>query len=403
MYLISEVENNLIGMGHGATLRKVRNKYQMYERAANNLNSNIKILEVMREQPLSSTVYDNLFKYAAPSDFDTLIGLYPQAERKISDDIARVGAEAFDRRKSIDLNKISIEGSEGSKILKINYPIRQPKLLHNMNSYDGNGTWAAVNTALNIVTDTVIKYSGSGSVRFDQAANGDGIKNTTMNAVDLSEEDEIADLFLEFYIKNSTELAKLTSVTLRWGNDLTANYWTGVAQTLQADGTAFKVGWNTIKVPWSTATETGTVAPATIDSVQVTFTTTAAITDICVDNILVSIGSPFSIKYYGKYLFKNSSGTWIVRPTSDADYVVCDSDSINIFLFECMRAAAQQMEGEDSAFDITFAEKELFGNPGSVDPAARIGLYGKYRAEHPRQTKKMTSNYGFMPKFRRIR
>lgn len=403
MYQINEVESHLIGMGHGATLKKVRNKYHMYKRAANNLLSNIKPLEVIREQPLSSTVYDNLFKYAAPSDFDTLIGIYPDAERKISDDIARIGAESFDRRKSIDINKISIEGNNGDKVLKINYPIRQPKVLSNMNSYNGNGTWEAVGTALNIATDTVFKYSGSGSVRFDQAASGDGIKNSTLQAIDLTVEDEVADFFAEFYIKDSTELAKLTSVTLTWGNDLTTNYWTGVAQTAQADGSVFKVGWNVIKVPWSTATETGTVDPATIDSAQIIFTGTGAITDIRVDNILVSIGSPFTIKYYGKFLFQNSAGAWISQPTTDSDYVICDDDSLNIFLFECLRAIAQQVEGEDSGFDITFAEKELFGNPQSLDPTGRIGLYGKYRAEHPRQSKKMTSNYGFVPKFRRIR
>lgn len=369
-------------MLHGGTLNKVRNIEMMFERANNNLLSKIDPVDTIRTAPLTATIHDDIYNYALPSDFKGLIDLYPQDNRNSRDTGLRVSAEPFDLKKLLANKTVSIEGSEGSKIIRINWRNRKGKVLHTMDAVADNGTWIAVAGATGIVADSITKYSGSGAIRFDLAASGDGLQNTTMTALDLTDEDEVADVFIPFFIKNSTDLGRLTSVTPRWGNDLTANYWTGVAQTAQADGSAFKVGWNVIKVPWSTATETGTVAPATIDSFRVIFTTSGAISDIRVDNIIFSIGRNFDIKYYSKYLTKNSSGTWITRNTSDDDTVVLDNDAIQLLHLEDLKAAAQQLEGTDSAFDLNFSEKDL-------DEQYQI-----YRTKYPSQTKKPADSYG---------
>lgn len=403
MYTISEVENNLIGLAHSGSLNKVRNVYNLYERAANNMLSKIRILETMREAPLTDAVHDKLFTYAVPTDYNSLIGIYPSGDRELDEKVARVYAEPFDRRKAVDDRQISIEGNAGSKIFRINWKNRTPKVISNMDTYNGNGTWSAVATATNVETDTIYKYSGGGSVRFDVAATGDGIENTTLSQVDLSTEDEISEIIIPIYLKNATDAGNLTSVTAIWGNDLTANYWTGVAQTAQFDGTAFQAGWNLVAVPWSTATETGTVAPATVDSVRITLTVAGAISDVRIDNILCSIGTVFNVKYYSKYLFQNSSGTWINKPSSDTDLVVCDADSINIFLYECLDEIAHQVEGEDSVFDISQASKKLYGDPRAIDAVGRVGLYARYRAEHPSQSKKAVTDYGFKPHYHQFK
>lgn len=384
-FTITQVKEHLIGMGHGSTLNKVRNVEALFSRAASVLLLKMHPLEVMRSAGLTNTVHDDIYNYALPSDFGQLIDLIPQDNRDSWDNAVRTPTGQFDLQKAIKNKTISIEGSDGSKIIRINWRSRQGKTLHAMNDFDDNGTWSAVGTASNIKQDTIFKQSGSGSVRFDLATTGDGIQITDMDDVDLTDEDEVADIFVPFYIKNSTDLAKLTSVSLIWGNDLTTNYWTGVAQTTQADGTAFKVGWNLIKIPWSTATESGTVAPATIDAAKLTLATTGAIGDIRVDNIIVSIGRNFDCKYYSKYLFKNSGGTWISQPTDDGDYVMLDNDSLPHFLYECLVEMAQQMEGSDSAFDITYAEKRL------------AQIYPIYKAIYPSQIKKQSGSYGSKP------
>lgn len=400
MFTIGEVQNNLIGLSHSGTLNKVRNVYNLYERAANNMLSKIKLLESIRTAPLTDAVHDKIYSYAVPSDFNTLIGIYPSGERDLGDDVQRVFAEQFDRRKAVDDKQISIEGNNGTKIFRINWKENEPTTISTMDSYDGNGTWAVVATASGLATDTQYKYSGSGSVKVDIAATGDGIDNTTLDTVDLTDEDEVGDFIVPIYLKNATDAANLTSVTFIWGNDVSTAYWTGVAQTAQFDGSAFQTGWNIIKIPWNTATETGTVDPATIDSAKITFTVGGAITDIRVDNILCSVGTVFDVKYYSKYLFQTAAGAWINKPSLDTDLVICDVDSINIFLYECLDEIAHQVEGEDSGFDILQVSKKLYGDPRAIDPIGRIGLYARYRAEHPAQNKKAVTHYGMKPQYR---
>jgi hypothetical protein len=392
---ITERKEHLSAMLHGGTLNRVRNIESLFERSVNTLLSKIDPIDTMRTVGLSNVIYDDIYNYALPSDYKKLIDLIPQNSRNNSDTANRSAIGKFDLLKGIKQKQVSIEGSEGSKIIRINWRSRQGILLNAMNSLTANGTWSAVGTATGLVADTIDYVSGSGSIRFDSAASGDGIQNTTMDAVDLSNEDEMADANFWFKIKNATDLANLTSVSLIWGNDLTSNYWTGVAQTTQIDGTAFKVGWNQIKIPWSTATETGTVAPATIDSAKITFATTGAISDIRVDNIVFSIGRNFDIKYYSKYLLKNTSGTWITKTTSDDDVVVLDNDAIQILLLEDLKAAAHQVEGSDSTFDIKYANTEL-----GIDERGKLtggGLYGKYKAEYPTQAISLTDYYGGLP------
>lgn len=394
---VADFRNNLSAMLHGGTLKKVRNIEDAFQRAGNTLLSKIDPLGTMRKIGLSETIHDDVYNYSLPSDFNKIIDLIPQARRNSSDLANRNLAQRFDLRKAITDKKVSIEGSEGSKIIRINWRSRQPKTLNELNGLTTNGSWGAFATASNVAADNIDFVSGNGSIKFDLAASGDGIQNSTMTEVDLTDEDEVADVWVRFKIKNAADLALLTSGTLRWGNTLTTAFWLGVAQTAQADGTAFKVGWNEIKIPWSTATETGTVDPALIDTLRMVFAATGAITQIRVDQITVSIGKNFDIKYYSKFLIKNTSGTYITKTTDDDDTIILDSDAIQLYLLEAFIACAHQIEAEASGFDIGWANKQLLGE----DLRDRTGLYAKYRKEHPSQAMKAISSYGSPPRFGR--
>lgn len=340
----------------------------------------------MRSAPLTSVVHDDLNNYSLPSDFGALIDLIPQADRQAWDNAFRDRAGRFDREKAFKNRTVSIEGSEGTKIARINWKSRASKVLNACNSLTANGTWGAVAGATLVVLDSITKFSGSGSIRFSVAATGDGISNTTMTAVDLTTENGVSDCIFAVYL--GTDYANLTSITPTWGNDLTTNYWTGVAQTAQADGTAFKFGWNLIKASWAGATQTGTVVPTTVDSFKVTFTVTAAMAGIRVDNIMFSIGRNFDMKYYSKYLFKNNtSGVWISQPRSDNgdDLVMIDNDTLPVFLMECLIDMAHQMEGGDSTFDINHAEAQL-----------KV-LYPAYKGLYPSMIKKVRGQVGGLP------
>lgn len=390
MTTISEVKSNLIGTGHGSTLNKVRNIEQALERAANTMLANISPIETIRVAALNSLIYDDVYNYPLPSDFHKPIDLLPQEARNNYDSASRKFLEKFDLKKSIENRTMTIESSEGTKFIRINWRKKAGKLLHSMNSLTANGTWSAVGSASGLKAQTLYKISGNASIEFDLVASGDGIQNTTMKAVNLTNEDEVADVFVEVYLPSTTGVSSISAL---WGNDLSSNYWTGVAQTAQADGTAFKVGWNILKFPWSTATETGTVAPATIDSFRLTIASTAALTNVRVDNIIFTVGRPFDLKYYSQYVFRNSAGTFLRQPSSDNDSVVFEGTALQTFIMECLKAIAQQVEGEDALADLDYARKELNGDPGSPDPIARRGLYAKYRSEFPSQSKKATSSW----------
>ena len=104
-----------------------------------------------------------------------------------------------------------------------------------------------------------------------------------------------------------------------------------------------------------------------------------------VDNIICSVGRAFDIKYYSKYLLKNTAGSWLAKTTSDDDTIVLDDDEIQIYILECLIAAAQQVEGSDAAFDINWAKIEL------------NELYYRYKGYNPTDAKKKVSAYGSLP------
>lgn len=396
MYTIQQIEEHLTAMGHGSTLAKIRNKYALYERVANTVMSKIDPITTMRIQPLTEIVHDDVYDYSLPDDHKKPIDLIPQDERTINDIASRQYAGNFDLKKAIANQTISIEGKDGTKYLRVNWKTTPPKVVHQLNSLTANGTVATVGTASNLTLDEIYKYSGSGSARFDVASTGDGIKITDFTDLDLEDWDEIADFWARVYLPSTSNL---TSITGNWGDDLTTDYWTSTAQTAQADGTAFKTGWNLIKLPWSSAIETGTVDPSEIDEFSLTFTVTGAISDIRVDNITVSVGRPYDWKYYSSYLFQDSSGTWIKQPTTSSDVLLLDEMGLNIFLNEALIEMAQQMEGEDSGFDISIAERRLNGNPQSSDLILRVGYYAAYRGEYPSQSKKAKTSYYSLPRF----
>lgn len=391
-YSIGAVKSNLIGMGHSGTLNRVRNFESMCERAANTMLLKVKPLEMMFVAEIPQAIHDQVYDYTVPSYFGSVVDIYPVDNRQSLDDASRIYAETFDRRKGIDAKKISIESKQGVKFMRINWPVHAPVVVNTMDSLTANGAWSLVTGASNLRLDTQRMISGSASIEFDLDITGGGLQNTTMTALDLSNQDGEGDFFAWLYLPSATNL---TSVNATWGNDLSLNYWTSVAQTSNFDGSAFAVGWNLVSFPWSSATETGTVDDTRIDSFKITLATTGAIANVRADNITVSNGRYFNLKGYSKYLFQDTNGDWEAQPRTDndSDLVMLDADAYQIFLLELLKAMAQQLEGSESGFDIGWVNKELHGDPSSVSLEGKLGLYRLYKGEQPDQRKKATEKW----------
>ncbi len=386
-YTINELENHLVGMGHGSSLNKIRNKYALYERAGNNMRSKVDIVTLIRTAPLAQVVHDDQSQYAVANDYSKIIDLYPARERTTSDFARRTSGVTASLLRQIRDKQIAIEGKNGARILTIDWQGKTPKTIATMNATTG---WSVVAGASGLELDTQYAVSGGKSLKFNLDTTGGGLQNTSLPVFDLSETEEENDFLMWVYFGDVTNI---TSLIARWGNDLTTNYYQSTAVTTQADGTAFQIGWNLVKFAWASATETGSVNTATMDSFRFILNTTGIITNVRVDNIVASVGSPFEMKFYSSYLFRNTAGTLLRQPSVDTDSILLEDIGFNIFAYECLLAMAQQMEGEDSAFDIQFALTALNGNPSSADPALRYGLYSRYRTEYPSQAKRTVQKY----------
>lgn len=386
-YTIADAKNDLTGMSHGGSLGKIRNLDALWWRAARNLITRINPQETRRITNITNAIHDDIYDYALPSDFKDIIDLRPQVGRLPKDNITKIKSERFDLYKAREDGMVQIKDNNGTKSIRINIDISpSPITLHEFNSLTGNGTVAVVGTASNLGIDGQYFVSGSKSVKFDVAATGDGIKVTGMTTINLSDHDEISEHFIRVYLEDVTNINSITPV---WGNDLSLNFWTGVAQTAQADGTAFRVGWNIIRIQWNAATETGTVTPSEIDSLQVTFDVDAAISNVRVDLWTSSLGEIWEIEYYSKYLFRSSAGVFLKQPTAtdDSDIINLDEDGYNIFIDEVAYLASQQTQGEDAVFDRNFLFAELYGE------ANKRGLYDLYTAKHPNEAMKEQGRY----------
>ena len=397
---IQEIENSLTGMLHGASLKKVRNKYHVYKRVADIVLARLDPIETVREQQLDQIVHDDLTRYSLPSDYKKIIGLAPQDDRQSSDRARRRYLEGFEAELAFRNKEIAIEAGEGTKFLRINWKSSSAKTLHTMNSLTDDGDITVEGTASGLRINEQYKLSGSASIEVDLAATDDGIYvlNKDTN-VDLEDWDELADFIVPVYFGAVTNF---NSASFVFGNDLTSAFWTCLVETKQSDGTAVKVGWNYFLFNWVGATETGTVDPALIDSFKITFHIDAAIADVRIDNIRVSLGRFFDLKYYSQYGFLNTAGIWLSLPTSVDDSVIFTGTSLQIFQMECLKAMAQQIEGSHSAFDMAFAENELSGIASTpYGLKAKTGLYQIYRAEHPSESIKQIGNWWCKPRFKR--
>lgn len=200
-----------------------------------------------------------------------------------------------------------------------------PSVLHDCETYDGNGTWVAdtVNSdATNVATDTNVFHDGSGSVSFDivvaQSGNNRAtISNSTLTAIDLTDFKNISKGVLEVYIPDSTYV---TSVALYWGTD-SSNYYLNTATTDIYAG-AFADGWNDIGVNWLGSTQVGTPTITSIGYVRVDINYSASQADMSgvrIDNIRFIRPETLTLLYESSYIGTSNSGTKISSFTATTD------------------------------------------------------------------------------------
>lgn len=350
---ISDIKTRLESKIHGASLDKVSDIYGLMYEAAGNVLIAIDPKETKRYAQIENALYDQVYTYAIPTDMKgyTFSNLTRQVNNLPSDNISKVSTEEFSMYK--DGGTVAVDSDTGIKTLEISASkLTSGTLVNDANSVTENGTWSVGGNATNIEADQFNFVTGTASIKFDISAGGTSsyVENSTMTAVDLDYLKNTGAMFVWVYIPSTSII---TSVNLRWGSD-SSNYYNSTVTASIANNT-FSIGWNLLRFDWSGSTQVGTPTDTAIDYLRVTFAhTTTACPSVRIDNIMGKLGSIYELGYHSQYLFRDSSGTWKEKPTVDTDLINLNVESANVFLYELAELVAQELQGEDSSFDVQY-------------------------------------------------
>jgi hypothetical protein len=384
-YSINTLLSDLSGVTHGTTANKIPNIFGAINRAARQVIQDVDPKETQRIVSLSQ-VFNSVFDYPIPVDVkgDRIIDLRPQAGRTPLDIFVQGYSLDFDAYKNVSLaDKIITQWNTGVKTLRIQAPtLTSPTTLTDTSTITG---WTATAGAQNITLDTTLNVAGGGDIQFDLAAGSStgSIQISTLSAVDLTGLVNIGYLFYWVYLPDASAI---TSLTLRWGSDVTANYYTYTNTTTQ-QGTAFQTGWNLIAIPWASATKVGSPTTTGYDSVQlIPIYNSTLQTGLRFCNLTCAPGYIYQLQYYSKYMFRNPSTNvfqeTVVDVATDGNTIInLDTDSYNLLFNKTAQFVAQSLQGADAEYDAVFFEKEYI-----------TGLI-KYKSLNPSETILKSATY----------
>lgn len=352
--------------------------------AARQVISDVHLRSARRKATLSPNLFTDIFDFVAPSDLymDRLISLPPQAQTQVTE-INLIPTEEFDKQKFNLDGAVSIDDFNGTRRLRVAMKVDDKGVVFSQldSLTSGGGTWVAFGDATNLTADTDNFIKGNGSINWDIDASGGttaGIENTGLNSIDLDDEylGGNGAVFVWAYLTDATNV---TNFILRIGSS-NSNYYSKTI-TAQHDGTAFVDGWNLLRFDLTSLTETGTVDDDTVDYAAIYMTKDAAKvseTDYRFDWLAVKKGAIHEVRYYTKYAWQNTSGTYLENSSDDSDLLIADTNEFNLYLLKGRELAAEEV-GE---YDIAAYNREKY--------IAAVQLYQK---ENPSEAKLLTQEY----------
>jgi len=350
-YTILDLKTDLEAILHGTSLDSVTSPSALINRAARDVLNEVDPQETKRIVTIPNAIYDKVYDYQLPDDVkgNRIISLAPQVNREVGDKATQRFWEEFDQYKR-DLD-FHVQYNKGVRSLRFSKALKTATVLNAMNDITDNGTWVVGGDATNLRKDTLQYISGNASLKFDVTGAGTTayLENTTSDTQDISDIEDDGALFAWVFMPNV-----ITSAELRWGSS-SSNYWSQTTTTRQ-DNLSFQEGWNLIRFDWDTASSVGSPDSSDITYLRLTITYDGiAANNYRFDNITAQQGAIWQLIYYSKYLFEDgTTGAWKENTDDDADIVNLDTDSYNLLLYKVAELAAQQIQAEDSAFDLQY-------------------------------------------------
>jgi len=361
-YSIQTLLNDLSGVTHGTTANKIPNVFGAINRGARQVLQDVDPKETQRIVALAQ-VFNSVYDYPIPADVksDRIVDLRPQAGRTPSDIFVQGYSQAFDAFKGVSwADKIITQWNTGVKTLRIQAPALNPPItLCDTSTITG---WTATPGAQNLSLDTLMAVAGGGDIQFDLAAGSStgSIQVSSLSPVDVTGHVGTDTLFYWVYLPTA---ASVTSLTIRWGSDVSANYYVSTSSLTQ-QGTAFQNGWNLIAVPWVSATKVGSPVSTAYDSVQLTVAYNSTLQTACrFCKLTTNPGYIMELQYYSKFMFRNPTTNAFQETVTDVatdgnTIVNLDTDSYNLLFDKVAYFVAQSLQGADAEYDAVFWDNE---------------------------------------------
>lgn len=386
-YNIQQLKVDLEGVLHGTTVNQIQGVDNVINRAARQVLMDVDPQETKRVVEFTQPVFNTVFDYPIAADVkgNKIIDIFPQVQRLPRDIWSQSYNQAFDVAKQnifASANMFTMNFDSGVKTIRINAPYLNPPIIINQIEAIGtNGTWAVGGTASSLAVNNTNWVQGSGSLQFNSTTGAAYLENSTMSAQNLSDVEDQAYFFVWVYVQNAS---LLTSVNLRVGSS-SGDYWTATATTNQ-QGNAFVNGWNQCQFVWSSMTEVGTPDSSAVDYARITLNTTGALTGNLLNGLDCILGTVLSYSYYSKYLFRSAStGAFQETVLDDSDLINLDTETYNLLFNFVAYLSAQQMQGQDAAYD------------GSFFKAEYDRCLARYQAMYKSEVQKPQSVYYYQP------
>lgn len=389
-YTVLQLKTDLENSLHGTTLNRVQGVNQIIHRAASELLLELDPQETIRTTQLTSPIFEQVYDYALPVDLKgtKIIDIKPQANRTYLDRYLSGYNQSFDISKTYTKQpNFSVQFNKGNKFIKINNNLLVTGvLLNQVDTISGNGLWVASNGATNLTQDNSYFINGaSSSLSFDTLSvlTTATLTNSTMDAVDLSEQYLQAHQFLYTFLPTASNFS---SVELRFGSSA-SNYYSETF-TMTQSGTAFEDGWNLLDGDWADATTVGTPDITAIDYIQVNWTYDGSVmAGVRLNQLYSRMGVISEIEYYSKYLFQNATtGAFQETITDDSNIINLDTETRNLIYLLTCSYAVQQIQGMDAMF----YDSQYFQQKYAIALA-------NYKAQYKSQWQKPKSTYYKMP------
>lgn len=390
-YLVSDLMSALEGKIHDQSLNKIQgNIHDKIDEAARNILLAFDLKETKRYIPLQTAVYPDVSTYVAPDNMkgESILTIRKSelGQTSVRSRFTRTSSEEVILGKQDYM--FAVDFNNGIKTLQLNVEDTASfALLNEFDSMTANGaiTFGGSTSSAEVDVNTFVSSGPSIRAKLGLAGTSGTVTVTGMTTVDISKYKSLF-AWVNLPASNNNQ-TPITSVAIRFGTDA-SNYFE-LSATKAHDSNVFKPGLNLIRFDLSSRTQTGLPSLSAISYMRYEFIYPAQAADIYVnlDQVTARDGSQYEIGFYSDLLFKDSdTGELKDRPTKDSDILLLEKDSVNLLLYELCEIVAQEIQGEDSSFDVKYWQGK------NADTRKQYGL------RYPSEAKKKKVVYYRMPR-----